>query len=86
MYTVYVIENLENKKYVGSTGNLQERLAMHNDRCPQKAKFHKTTYKKGPWNVVFSEEFGTRKKALEFERFLKTGKGRECLKRARRGG
>ena len=65
---------------------------MHNDTSPQKAKFHKTTYKKGPWRLVFKKDFLSRSEALKFEKFLKTGKGREYLKklnnfheRARRG-
>jgi putative endonuclease len=79
MYTAYVLQNLKNKKYIGSTSNLEDRLRMHNDISPEKAKFHRTTYKKGPWKIFFSREFVVRKDASEFERFLKTGKGREWL-------
>jgi len=86
MFIVYVIKNKKNKKYTGSTENLVDRLKMHNDISPTKARFHKTTFKKGPWKLVFSKSFNTRKGALEFERFLKTGKGREGLERARHGG
>jgi len=49
---------------------------MHNDISSEKAKFHRTTYKKGPWSLIFYKQFQTRQEALEFERFLKTGKGR----------
>jgi putative endonuclease len=80
MYTVYVLQNPKNKKYTGSTSNLEDRLKMHNDISLEKAKFHRTTYKKGPWKIFFSREFITREDALEFERFIKTGKGREWLK------
>ena len=79
MFLAYVLENLVNKRYTGSTENIVERLAMHNNEDKEKAKFHRTTYKKGPWKVVFSKEFKTRKEALDFERFLKTGKGRKWL-------
>ncbi|MDD3498330.1 MAG: GIY-YIG nuclease family protein [Candidatus Moranbacteria bacterium] len=85
MYTTYVLENLSGKSYTGSTNNLRERLEMHNDLSSEKSKFHRTTYKKGPWEVVFRKDFDTRRKALEFEKYLKTGKGREWLKRTRRG-
>jgi putative endonuclease len=86
MFTVYVIENLSGKRYTGSTANIVDRLKMHNDEDLSKSKFHRTTYKKGPWKVIFSKEFITRKDALDFERFLKTGKGREWLERVRLGG
>ncbi|KKQ45824.1 MAG: Excinuclease ABC C subunit domain protein [Candidatus Moranbacteria bacterium GW2011_GWC2_37_8] len=86
MFSTYVLENPNAKKYTGSTNNLEERLSFHNDIFLEKAKFHRTTYKKGPWHVIFSKEFATREEALKFERFLKTGKGREWLERARHGG
>ncbi len=86
MYTVYVIKNLKGKKYTGSTRNLNERLEMHNDISKDRAKFHKATYKKGHWKVIFKKEFETREEALRFEKFLKTGRGREWLECARRGG
>ena len=86
MYTTYIIENTKNKKYTGSTENIEERLSMHNNTNLQQARFHKTTYKKGPWRLVFKKEFKTRKEALVFEKYLKTGKGREWLERARLGG
>jgi len=86
MFWVYQIQNKEGKKYIGSTENLEDRLKMHNDISPEKAKFHRTTYRKGPWSLIFYKQFQTRQEILEFERFLKTGKGREYLERARLGG
>ena len=86
MFTVYVLENTKNKKYIGSTSNLKERLCFHNDITIEKSRFHRTTYKKGPWRTVFSKEFDSRERALRFERYLKTGVGREWLEHARRGG
>jgi len=53
---------------------------MHNDTNSSRAKFHKTTYKKGPWIIIFQKNFLTRKEALDFEKFLKSGSGREWLK------
>ncbi len=88
MYYTYVIQNSERKRYIGQTKSIQDRLIMHNSTDSNKAKFHKTTFNKGPWKVVFYKSFSARKDALTFERFLKTGKGREWLKRecARLGG
>lgn len=58
---------------------------MHNSINSDKTKFHKTTHGKGPWRVIFSKEFKTRAGALKFEKYLKSGIGREWLERARRG-
>jgi len=79
MFTTYVLENIKGKRYIGSTADFQKRLATHNDLSPVIARFHKTAYKRGPWRVVFLKEFGMRSEATAFERYLKTGKGREWL-------
>ena len=81
MFTTYVLYNPSDKHYTGQTDSLNDRLAMHNDTSPAKAKFHRTTYKKGPWKILFKKEFKTRKEATEFEKFLKTGNGRDWLKK-----
>ena len=85
MFYTYVIENSQKRTYTGSTEDLTARLAMHNDCSEEKAKFHRTTYKQGPWAVIFYKIFVSRIEALEFERFLKTGKGRKWLEHARLG-
>ena len=85
MYFAYVLENLKGSRYTGSTDDMEDRLKMHNDTTPEKSRFHRTTYKKGPWQIIFSKEFTTRIEAMKFEKFLKTGKGREWLERGRLG-
>ncbi len=85
MYFAYVLENLKGNHYTGSTDDLDDRLQMHNDITLEKARFHRTTYKKGPWQIIFTKEFATRIEAMKFEKFLKTGKGREWLERGRLG-
>ncbi len=86
MYYAYVLQNPKGVKYKGSTDDVVGRLEMHNDTSPLKARFHRTTYKKGPWTLIFHKEFKSREEAVKFEKFLKTGAGREWLERARRGG
>lgn len=86
LYFVYILENSQGKHYTGSTDNLVERLEMHNDTSKEKMRFHRTTFKKGPWKIIFSKEFNTRQEAVKFEKYLKTGVGRGWLERARRGG
>ena len=68
MYYVYVIKNLKGRKYTGSTEDLEMRVNMHNNVDPEKARFHRTTYKKGPWNLIFTKEFKTRKDALKIDK------------------
>ena len=39
------------------------------------------TYKqKGPWRLIYSEEQSTRGEAMEREKFLKSGQGRDWIK------
>jgi predicted GIY-YIG superfamily endonuclease len=45
MYETYVLENIQGKHYIGSTQSFDERLLMHNNTSPEKAKFHRTTYR-----------------------------------------
>jgi len=85
MYTVYVLENQSGSTYTGGTKNLQERLDFHNDDSQEKARFHRTTFRKGPWHVVYTKAFTTRREAFRYERYLKTGVDREWLEGARRG-
>jgi len=74
MHYVYVLwsERLE-KRYVGSTGNLEERLRQHNRGLGK--------YTRGgiPWRLVYEESKETVEEARKRELFLKTGVGRKWL-------
>jgi putative endonuclease len=74
-YTVYIIQNNEGLLYKGVTVNLLQRVRQHNTATG------KWTSKKGPWNLVYSEIYTTKTEALKREKFLKSGKGRELLKK-----
>ncbi|MBL0049733.1 MAG: GIY-YIG nuclease family protein [Bacteroidetes bacterium] len=63
--------------YTGQTDNLERRLLEHNNT----SKGKKYTSKKGPWQLIYSQEFDTRAKAMQREKFLKGGQGREFLKK-----
>ncbi len=63
--------------YTGQTDNLERRLLEHNNT----SKGKKYTSKKGPWKLIYSEEYDTRAKAMQREKFLKSGQGREFLKK-----
>ena len=83
-FWIYVLANPQGKTYVGQTVDLERRLAEHNDPT-----FHGTLHTKrhpGLWRLVHFEEYATRKEAMRRERELKTGKGREWLRRELLGG
>lgn len=72
----YVLESeTTGKRYVGHTKDLDHRLRWHN------AGYNASTRKRGPWRVIHQEEFSTRSEAMRRERHLKTGRGREELRR-----
>jgi putative endonuclease len=75
MYTVYVLlSKSTGKHYTGQTDNLQIRFNAHNTGLAHYTK------RRGPWELVYSEELPTRALALAGEKFLKSGRGRQCLK------
>ena len=61
------------RRYVGSTGDLSDRLTRHNSG-QSKATRHGL-----PWRLVHCETFASRTDAVRRELFLKTGKGRDEL-------
>ena len=76
MYFVYVLRNQgTGRHYTGYCVDPVQRLGQHN------AGVTKSTKNRGPWELVYQEAFGTRSEAMRRERFLKSGKGREELKR-----
>ncbi|MBI3816434.1 GIY-YIG nuclease family protein [Candidatus Peregrinibacteria bacterium] len=77
MYCAYVLQNPGGILYKGHTDDLQKRIEQHN----AEDGFHSYTKHRGPWTVVYTEEFPTRKEAMMREKFFKTGKGRGFLKR-----
>lgn len=76
MYYVYIIKSHSfNQTYIGSTNNLVSRLEDHNSG---KSK-HTSKFK--PWYIVSYMAFVNKKKAIEFEMYLKSGSGRAFSKK-----
>jgi len=75
MYIVYVLRSLKNKKrYIGySSKDEFSRLREHNRGC------NKWTRENGPFTLIHSENYSTKKEAMQRESFLKTGQGRKFL-------
>jgi putative endonuclease len=75
MYYVYIIYSKKlNKRYIGSTDDLKERLKRHNSG---RSKY---TSRSNDWVLVYYEAFILKPDAKREELFLKSGKGRERLK------
>lgn len=74
---VYRLKSLKFPKqvYVGITTNPKNRLTAHNEgQCS-----HTTKYK--PWKMEICIWFHNEQKAIDFERYLKSGSGRAfCVK------
>lgn len=79
MFWVYVIKNENNKIYIGQTSDLSKRLKRHNNILINSKKSY-TSKNKGNWEVIYKEEFNTRKEALKIEKYLKSHHGRNWLK------
>ena len=76
MFFVYVLNSDSiHKHYVGYTADIIQRLGQHN------AGLSKWTQAGRPWRLVHQEPFLTRSEAVRRERFYKSGRGREELKR-----
>jgi len=76
-YYVYILvsEASEKTHYGGITRNLNVRLSEHNrGKCPHTAKYR-------PWKIETAVAFRSETKARRFERYLKTGSGREFARR-----
>ena len=71
MYCVYLIRSKINseKTYIGFTSDLGQRLQEHNSG----KSFHTADFK--PWHLVAYFCFDTKEKAIEFEKYLKSGSG-----------
>jgi len=75
MYTVYVLKSLKNdKRYIGYTSkSAPDRLKEHNTGS------NKFTKRNSPFRIYYREILNTKTKAIQRERFLKSGQGRKFL-------
>ena len=76
MITVYVISSTTKKyRYVGLSSQPDVRVARHNNGQ------NKTTKPYAPFKLIYTKEFETRGEARAYEKYLKSGTGREYLDR-----
>ena len=75
MYYVYILKCCDNSPYTGFTENLKERFRRHiNGHVP-------ATKQRLPLDLIFYCAFNDKYKALEFEKYLKSGSGRAFMHR-----
>ena len=72
---ILVSETNPGRHYIGSTADLNARLAAHNAGKVS----HTSKYK--PWRVETAVAFRCNKKAAAFEKYLKSGSGRTFARR-----
>ncbi len=76
MFYTYIIQSdIDQTLYIGLTNNIQQRLERHN------AGSEEYTSKKRPWQILFYAAFRTRLEAAQFEKYLKSGSGREFIRK-----
>jgi len=66
---VYILRNSYGKQYVGHTSDLNARLKEHNEGSV------KATKKLRPWKIEWFCGFNDKTKAIQFEKYLKSGSG-----------
>jgi len=71
MHYVYLIKSSShpNQKYIGITSDLKGRMKAHNEGRSS----HTSKYK--PWTLITYIAFADETRAVEFERYLKSGSG-----------
>ncbi len=69
MYYVYILKLSDNFYYHGFSDNLKQRILAHENGKVESTKNLR------PITLIFYAAFSTKKKALSFENYLKTGSG-----------
>jgi len=78
MITVYAISSIKRAYiYVGLTSQLNIRIIQHQNGNERTTKPYR------PYRLIYTKEFENRRSAREFEKYLKSGYGKEFLKSIR---
>lgn len=76
MFFVYIIESEKTgRHYVGSCGNIEARLKDHNSNQVRSTK------NKGPYKLIYKEEFTSKQDALRREKQIKSYKSGRFFKK-----
>ncbi|WP_100313992.1 GIY-YIG nuclease family protein [Thermoflavifilum aggregans] len=75
-YQVYVLRSRKDGRfYVGMSGDVERRLSEHNRGQTRSTRAYR------PWELIWVEGYDTRSAAREREKYLKSGVGKEWIKR-----
>jgi putative endonuclease len=75
-FYLYILQGQSTTRYyVGQTQDIDGRLAYDN------ANYSKSLKNRGPWQLVYREEYATRAEAMRRERQIKQWKDRDMIKR-----
>ncbi len=75
MWYIYILKSIKtNHCYIGSTANIEKRLAKHNQGG------NISTRNGQPWKIIYSESFITKTDALKREKQIKSYKGGQAFK------
>ena len=75
-YFIYVLKSqVDGRLYKGLTNNIERRIYEHNNGNTKSTRSYR------PWKLVHKESFDSRAEAREKEKYLKSGIGREFLKK-----
>jgi putative endonuclease len=73
-FFVYILQSeTTGRYYIGQTKNLEERVSYHN------ANYSLALRNRGPWMLVYSEEYSSRSEAVQREADIKRQKSREFI-------
>jgi putative endonuclease len=74
MYILYILYSAKlNRYYVGSTNDIQRRLSEHNR---PKGKYTDIGF---PWQLVYTEEYKSKKEAMQREKLIKNKKSKQFI-------
>ncbi len=78
MYYTYILQSeTTDRFYIGSTDDLNRRIRQHNDPAYLLSKTTKRF--KGPWKLVYCENFESRSQAMAREKEIKAWKSRKMI-------
>jgi putative endonuclease len=74
MYALYILRSTSTGRfYIGQTQDVEERLQYHN------AGYSKALKNRGPWQLIYSEQYATRAEAMSRERQIKSWTDRKLI-------
>jgi len=67
-YFLYILRTSSNTLYIGQTNNLEKRIQEHKNKSSKSAKYIRYF---SSFDLIYSEKYSTRKKAMQREIQLK---------------